>query len=45
MASDKIRVTVPRRATTPRGAQWAANFVVWLWRWGRDAQAVAKRHP
>jgi hypothetical protein len=35
MASDKVRVTVPRRADAPRGAAWAANFVFWLWRLGR----------
>jgi hypothetical protein len=45
MASDKVRVTVPRRAEAPRGAAWAANFVVCLWRLSRPVRAATKAQP
>ncbi len=33
-SASNILVTVPPRVTMPRGARWAANFMLWLLRRG-----------
>ena len=34
MSAQEILVTVPSQVAMPRGAQWAASFVLWLLRRG-----------
>lgn len=40
MSASEILVTVPPRVTAPRGAQWAASFMLWLLRRARCAMTA-----